>query len=277
VPPPLPVLPPTADELPDIDEPSNRGPYNPQSYPFSCRSLKCRHVSCSRRRPLAAVTVSRARNTGAPRTAQPRRGPGVPRPARVHAHQAVGHKAEPCPCLTALDRRSSSHLATPHRRVAALDCHVLPSVSSSPANGKRLCLCPFPSPAIVISPYPTTLCRRPAPALWLWSTRRPRTGAHTCQFQSCLPHHGLTVCGHHPSTTTTSRSCHGQASAAFRRTPLGHTQVHPPPLTLDSHTRSHRTGSGRCHTRSGEPLTGGPCLSTCVSREREKLTCGAEL
>jgi hypothetical protein len=56
-------------------------------------------------------------------------------------------EGESCSCLVALNRRSSSHLATSHRHVAALDCKVLASASSSPANGKRPCPCPCSSQA----------------------------------------------------------------------------------------------------------------------------------
>jgi hypothetical protein len=138
----LPVLPLAASVLPcPADEPSV-APAGP-SYPILMQEPDAPPCFLQPPSPSRHCTVSRAQSTGTPLTAQPRRSPGVPGPARVHAHPS--REAESCPCLVTLDRRLSPNLFTPHRRVAALDREVLASASSSPVNGKRPCPCPCPS------------------------------------------------------------------------------------------------------------------------------------
>jgi hypothetical protein len=193
--------------------------------------------------PSRRCTVSRAQSTGAPLRAQPHRGPRVPGRVPVRAHPSC--EAKSCPCLAALDRRSSYHLAMPHRHVAALDRQVLVSASSSPANGKRPCLCPFPNPAIMISPLPfltVVLTLLLVGAQPLYPPVLPAVA---------LPH--AAVRGHHPSAAATSCSRRGQASAAFHQTcPVRTPHTHQPTRTQNRMGPS-RTGSGR-HTRSdGRP------------------------
>jgi hypothetical protein len=68
-------------------------PFRPPCH-FSCRSPSRRFKPRKRRRPRRRV-VLRARDAGASRTARPRRGPGLPGPARVRARPCRGTR--PCP------------------------------------------------------------------------------------------------------------------------------------------------------------------------------------